>query len=67
MRLQEQVYQTYKEHIISKTEENRRGMLAVKEDLERSPLWWNGDLDKTLQIPKVFDMETISQDKLPYL
>lgn len=64
MRLQEQVYQTYKEHIISKTEANRRGMLAAKEDLEHSPLWWNEDLDKTLQIPKVFDTATIEQFRM---
>ncbi len=61
MRLQEQVYQAYKEHIISNMEENRRGALAAKAALERSPLWWNGVLDKTIQIPKVFDTETVEQ------
>lgn len=40
-------------------EENRRGALAVRESLERSPLHWNGILEKTVHIPKVYDEETI--------
>ena len=59
MRLQEQVYEAYKNHIISHMEENRKGALAVKEQLENSPLLWNGVLEKTVHIPKVFDEETV--------
>lgn len=61
MRLQEQVYQAYREHIAAHMEENRKGALAMKEALERSPLYWNGMLDKTVHIPKVFDAEAIEQ------
>ena len=61
MRLQKQVYNAYKEHIISNMEENRIGMLTAKEELEHSPLCWDGTLDKTIHIPKVFDAETVEQ------
>ena len=44
-------------------EENRKGALAMKEALEKSPLNYNGVLEKTLQIPKVFDAETVEQFK----
>jgi len=59
MRLQEQVFAAYKEHIDSHFEENRKGALAVREALEHSPLNWNGVMDKTAHIPKVYDSETI--------
>ena len=61
MRLQEQVYDAYKGHIAAHMEENRAGALAMKELLEHSPLVWNGSLDKTVHIPKVFDEETIEE------
>lgn len=61
MRLQEQVYEAYKGHIASHMEENRKGALAMKEALEHSPLVWNGSLDKTVHIPKVFDEKTVEQ------
>ncbi len=60
MRLQEEVYQAYKEHISSHMEENRKGALAAKTALEHSQLYWDGMLDKTIHIPKVFDEETIA-------
>lgn len=59
MRLQEQVYQAYKAHIAAHPEENRQGALAAKAALEKSPLNWNGILEKTVHIPKVFDAQTI--------
>ncbi|MDO4803701.1 MAG: hypothetical protein Q4A32_02655 [Lachnospiraceae bacterium] len=61
MRLQEQVYLAYQEHVSSNMEANRRGALSAKDDLEHSPLWWNGVLDKTVHIPKVFDLKTVEQ------
>ena len=61
MRLQEEVYLAYRKHIEAKMEANRLGALAARDDLERSPLWWNGILDKTVHIPKVFDAETMEQ------
>ncbi len=59
MRLKDQVFNAYKEHIDSHMEENRKGALETKTDLEHSQLNWNGVLDKTAHIPKVFDEETI--------
>lgn len=59
MRLQDQVFKAYTEHIDSNMEENRSGALTMKEALEHSPLNWNGVMDKTVHIPKVFDMQTI--------
>lgn len=58
-RLQEQVFKDYKDLTASNMEANRKGALAAKEALEHSPLYWNGILDKTVHIPKVFDEETI--------
>lgn len=60
-RLQEQVYEAYKNHILENEEANRAGALAMKDDLDHSPLFWNGTLDKTVHIPKVFDEKTIAQ------
>ncbi len=59
MRLQKEVFEAYRNHINAHMEENRRGALAMKNDLERSPLFWNGTVDKTVHIPKVYDEETI--------
>ncbi|HAB93747.1 MAG TPA: hypothetical protein DCF49_03110 [Lachnospiraceae bacterium] len=59
MRLQDQVYELYKKNICENMEENRRGALAMKEALEKSPLNYKGVMEKTLQIPKVFDRETV--------
>ena len=59
MRLQEQVFKAYQEETSSNMEVCRKGALAAKEALEHSPLYWNGILDKTVHIPKVFDGETI--------
>jgi hypothetical protein len=42
-------------------EENRKGALLMKEALEKSPLNHNGVMEKTLQIPKVFDEKTVEQ------
>ncbi len=58
MRLQEEVYEAYREHINRYREENRLGALAMKDAIEHSPLYYKGILDKTVHIPKVFDEET---------
>ena len=58
MRLQEEVYEAYREHINSHMEENRSGAFKMKTALEHSQLFYNGVLDKTVHIPKVFDTET---------
>jgi len=61
MRLQDQVYEVYKNNINANMEENRKGALLMKEALEKSPLNHNGVMEKTLQIPKVFDEKTVEQ------
>ncbi len=61
MRLQKEVFEAYKDHISTHMEENRRGAMAMKNDLEHSPLYWNGTVDKTVHIPKVYDEEIIAR------
>ena len=61
MRLQDQVYEVYREHINTHMEENRQEAFLMKEMVERSPLNHEGVLDKTLQIPKVYDAETVAR------
>ena len=61
MRLQDQVYEVYRNNINENMEENRKGALAMKEALEKSPLNHNGVIEKTLQIPKVIDEQTVEQ------
>ena len=61
MRLQDQVFEVYKEHLNTHMEENRREALLMKEMVELSPLNHKGVLDKTLQIPKVYDAETVAR------
>ncbi|MCR5626436.1 MAG: circularly permuted type 2 ATP-grasp protein [Lachnospiraceae bacterium] len=63
MRLQEEVFETYKEQVNAHMEENREGALKAKEALENSPLNFKGVMDKTIHIPKVFDSETIDHFK----
>lgn len=58
MRLQEQVFDAYKAHIKQHMDANRKGALLMKEAMEHSPLYYNGILDKTVHIPKVFDEQT---------
>ena len=61
MRLQDRVYEVYEQQLNAHMEENRREALVMKEELENSPLNCNGVMDKTLQIPKVYDMETVER------
>ncbi|MBR0410870.1 MAG: glutathionylspermidine synthase family protein [Eubacterium sp.] len=61
MALQQEIYKTYVNHIRNHPEENRRGALAVKEALIHSPLYWNGSVDKTVHIPKVYDRAAIEE------
>ncbi|MBE5969197.1 MAG: hypothetical protein E7242_03090 [Lachnospiraceae bacterium] len=60
MRLQEQVFEAYREHINSHMEENKKAGLVAKEAIENSPLMYNNVLDKTVHIPKVFDKKAIA-------
>ena len=61
MNLREEIYTAYRRHIEENPEKNRAGALALKELLEHSPLSWKGVVEKTLQIPKVFDEDTIAR------
>ena len=61
MNLREEIYTAYRRHIEENPEKNRTGALALKELLEHSPLSWKGVVEKTLQIPKVFDEDTIAR------
>ncbi|MDO5703349.1 MAG: hypothetical protein Q4G47_08355, partial [Lachnospiraceae bacterium] len=61
MSLKHDVYEAYKRHILDHTEENRSGALAMRESLEHSPLWWNGIVEKTVHIPKIYDEEDIGR------
>ena len=58
MRLQQQVFEAYKDHINSHMEENRQGAMAAKVALEHSPMNRNGVMDKGIHIPKVIDEQT---------
>ena len=60
MRLQKEVYEAYKKHIEEHMEENRKGGAIVRDALEHSALHRNGVIDQTVQIPKVFDEETMA-------
>lgn len=60
MRLQKEVFEAYKNHISSHMEENRKCAAVVRDSLEHSALHRNGVIDQTVQIPKVFDEETMS-------
>ena len=59
MKLKEQVYKAYFEHINTHMQETRRGAEAMKENAEHSPLCCNGILEKTAHIPKVFDEDDV--------
>ena len=61
MGLAKEVNEAYIKHINKNFDMNREAAASLKEHIERSPLWMNGALDKTLQIPKVFDEETIEK------
>ena len=61
MSLREEIYDAYKDHINSHMEENKKGALAMKDRMEHSQLYWNGTVDKTVHIPKIFDEETIER------
>ena len=63
MRLSKEVFESYRSQVLSHPEENRAGALAMKAVVEASPLNYQGVLDKTVHIPKVFDEETIEHFK----
>ena len=60
MTLQKEVFNAYRQHIESHMEENRKGAAVVRAALEHSALFRNGVIDQTIQIPKVFDEETMA-------
>lgn len=60
MSLQREVLEEYKSYIENHMEENKKGALKVKYNLEHSPLYQNNMVDKTVHIPKVYDEETMA-------
>ena len=58
MTLQNEVFEAYRAQILAHREENEAGAQAMKEAIENSPLKYNGVLEKTVHIPKVFDEQT---------
>ncbi|MBO7681638.1 MAG: hypothetical protein J6T17_02660 [Clostridia bacterium] len=61
MSLTKEVYRVYRDHINEHREANRKGALRVKDTLEHSPVNYNGVLDKTAHVPKVYDAATIEK------
>lgn len=61
MSLKQEVFETYRKHIDEHRERNRKGALLMKDALVHSPINYNGILDKTVHIPKVFDEEDITR------
>lgn len=61
MSLQNEVFEAYRTHILEHREENQAGAQAMKAMIEQSPLRYNGVLEKTVHIPKVFDEETVAR------
>ena len=59
MKLKEQVFEAYRKHIDENTERNRQGAMAMKEAAEHSALYYNGVLEKSAHIPKVYDDEDV--------
>ncbi|MBO6148059.1 MAG: hypothetical protein J6O55_01825 [Lachnospiraceae bacterium] len=59
MDLEKEVFEEYKRQISENMEYNKKGALAMKEYLEHSPIYWNGQVEKTLHIPKVYGRETL--------
>ena len=59
MKLKEQVFEAYRNHINTHMSENRSGAMSMKEDAEHSPLFCGGILEKTPHIPKVFDEDDV--------
>lgn len=60
MRLQEEVFEVYKNHILAHPEENQAGALKAREIMENSPLNRNGVMEKSVHIPKVYDEDAIA-------
>lgn len=60
MTLQKEVFETYKRHIRTHPEENRRAASVIRASLEHSSLFRNGVIDQTVHIPKVFDEDTMA-------
>lgn len=64
MDITRKIYNEYYEYITGHMESCKAGAFAVNAYLERTPLYYNNRLtSKTLQIPKVYSAEVISQFK----
>lgn len=61
MSLQSEVFEAYRTQINANREDNVAGAMAMKAAIEQSPLKYNGVLEKTVHIPKVFDEQTKEQ------
>jgi glutathionylspermidine synthase len=62
MELTKQIYEEYKTLIEENMEANKAGAFALKDNIERTPLYFRGRCtSKTLQIPKVFSPALIEQ------
>ncbi len=62
MKLRQEVFEAYVKHINEHPEENRAGALALKDNMFRSPLYFRDRYtSQTLQIPKIYDEETIAR------
>ncbi len=60
MTLQREVFEAYQNQILAHEEENRAGAQKMKEMIGKSSLSYNGVLEKTVHVPKVFDEETVA-------
>ncbi len=56
-----EVFEAYKAQILEHREDNRAGAMKMKAAIEQSPLKYNGVLEKTVHIPKVFDEPTVAR------
>lgn len=63
MRLTEQLFNNELQELVAENlDDNRIGAFTIKENLERSPLWYKNRLTtETLQLPKVFTEATIER------
>lgn len=62
MKTETELRKEYEELIRSAPEANRAGALAIRANMERSPLFFRGDYRaKTLQIPRIYTEQTIAR------
>lgn len=62
MKNEQELRKEYEELIRKDPEKNRKGAIAIRENMERSPLFFRGDYRaKTLQIPRLYTEETLAR------